>query len=1189
MTSALNSLGLDLAQLWLASLIWLGMVVLLAGFFAVRRPALRVWLSTMGIAGLWLLPFISSPLVPWHFVSIELLPPQTIQRDARATDMATDSAESFASPVEPEESTESYAPVAPALKKTIPPKGLPTTEPGLVSAKVPSPMHEPARNADQLNVTGEGPAQSPSWPAMLAVVWMAGSLFFTFRLLVIQYRLHYFRQKAPVVREGALNNCLQQVQRELGLTFRPELRSSEEIAFPVVCGIRKPCIIVPATWRDGVELTVWPMVFHHECAHIVRRDLAWKWVQCLTDILWWPQPLLRIVQRLLADAREIVCDSYAIAFSKSSADYVEAVVGLASKSSRLPDAAMGIAFFGGEQRLHARLKTLLDPLLDRRVTLSRRGRTAMVLSSALMLAATAGVQWRDLTIRVEANETAQDSYLAESSRNELPAKLNPGVVHGVVRDAKGKPVADAEVRIWKKKEKFVREEGPPRTTHTDASGSFALGGFLPGAYDVIALKDELASRTKFYRCDVVDIDDQKNQTKTLSLILRPAVALRVVARDREGKIVNNAFVTLRRSDIDKNPHKANEDGTVIVPGLTTDHWDIEVAAPGHARVQKRFALTAPETKLEVNLEPGGYVAGTVVDESGTPIPKVTLYISAPQNEPYYETVLTDDQGRFKVDNLPLQKPIEIQASMDGYRMSAGSQEGNLTAALPIGASPKPLVLRLRKVADAGTVFGRVLDKEGKPIPNVLVENRGTSSSEIRKVTTNANGEFRIADLYEYLDGPRLFLRLNGYVPRSVIVPLKNRDGVTPLDIVLEPGKEIRGRIVNARGVPVPFSLISVQSDVTIGTSQSVRADFQGRFTLESPGANATFRVSAPGYAPVSHQSLSNTGEEFIITLEPGGNIRGMVVDSQMGHPIPEFTVQLNFPTGELGVGQKRPSTIQYPYIQPGREIADRDGQFAISGLENNAVYDVVIRAEGYRAVPIRSVFATYESKREPLVVRMDRLGADSLVVRGRLLAPSGNPVGGTQVRLLGTEKREGAPFLDGRWSWYNLKDDSLARSCIHYGSAVTNGDGSFEFREVPKNLQLAIAYWGEEIPSAIIENLDQRSDSELQRLEIVTGLAGSIRGTVDFARYPDATRVSIHAGSPVESQEATVTPQRNTFELKGLLPGRYTIQLYGGREPSTSLPHAFTYATIHSLRVTVRPDQTSIVHFDANADVSKTK
>ena len=77
-------------------------------------------------------------------------------------------------------------------------------------------------------------------------------------------------------------------------------------------GLVRPLVILPEDLPGTLRGPELADILVHECAHAVCRHQVVGVLQRLAGMLFWPHPLMHMLNRELARAREEVCDNYVL-------------------------------------------------------------------------------------------------------------------------------------------------------------------------------------------------------------------------------------------------------------------------------------------------------------------------------------------------------------------------------------------------------------------------------------------------------------------------------------------------------------------------------------------------------------------------------------------------------------------------------------------------------------------------------------------------------------------------------------------------------------------------------------------------------------------------------------------------------------------------------------------------------------
>ncbi len=227
-------------------------------------------------------------------------------------------------------------------------------------------------------------------------------------------------------------------------------RISHEIDVPMVCGLRRPVILLPGNARS------WPaalrsVALRHEEAHIVRRDPLWQAVSDAARALYWPLPWVWwAVARLRAEA-ELACDDAVLLSGERASDYAGHLIDIVRElpgPERIPDGAIPMA------RL-SYLETRLRAVLSAHPSRNPVGRHIVLCAAIAALC-----------------------LLTPLAALRVSAGAADATISGVVQDASGARVPGAKVLLT-----FPGEDRK-EITATNPAGEFSFSPLPDGEYQI---------------------------------------------------------------------------------------------------------------------------------------------------------------------------------------------------------------------------------------------------------------------------------------------------------------------------------------------------------------------------------------------------------------------------------------------------------------------------------------------------------------------------------------------------------------------------------------------------------------------------------------------------------------------------------------------------------------------------------
>jgi RNA polymerase sigma factor (sigma-70 family) len=749
-----------------------------------------------------------------------------------------------------------------------------------------------------------------------------------------------------------------------------------------------------------------------------------------------------------------------------------------------------------------------------------------------------------------------------------PQQAVDGKVTGrVVHAEGGRPVGGADVRLLRR----GTHTGTPATRRiaANAQGEFTFDAVAPGEYRVWAFHGNLASRSRMYESDIVTVA-ANGSARPVVLKMRPGIQVRVKVLDQKnGQPIAGARVRLIWTDTDRD-RTTDVRGEVELPALTAETWHIEASARDHAAVTRIVNLANGQpASLELQLAPGGSVAGRVTGEDGKPLAKVGINVYPADDGSPLDYVESDADGRYRFDHLHLGQPLKLYAAKLDYLPQ--------TPSFSIDAAQRAarLDIVLKKRPHGGSVQGVVTGPEGKPVAGAEIINQGGSSNEVRKTKTDERGKYLLDDVYSDSIGHQLVVRARGLAPDRVEFRPGAADQPAEVNIKLAPGHTIKGRVVDEAGKPVRGAFVFyAHGDAPDGRflGGHVVTDAHGRFQLDSLAADTPFSFRAEGYTQRPGEKLPLDGPaEVVVTMKAQGVVQGKVVDDATGKPLARFNVSITFSPdrqpGEPAAG------LVGSRSSPGEEIASPEGRFVLKDLMAGMPLQVTVTAPGYRRQVLRRVVAQPAAEAAPVEFRLKAEDpAKLLTIRGKLLNHKGQPVRGADLRLIvATDRPKERTSFPFNWQMVESGQIEQVANVLQVRRLTTGADGIFEFQRVPGDVELELVYWGKGLPGTRIDHLDAFSAKDLANLEIMALAPARITGKIDRKVFPEVTSILLSGND--RFFRATIAGNGKTFTIDDLPPGTYEVQVYGPAVRDANNPGAFQTPVVGRLAVTLAEGQ----------------
>ncbi len=203
-----------------------------------------------------------------------------------------------------------------------------------------------------------------SWQGFLVIGVVAASLALLMRMVagVIGVGL-VARRSSEITDEVALRE-LDRACDHLRLSREVHLLRSNNISVPVVWGLAKPILLLPASSAD------WPaerlrVVLLHELAHVKRLDGLTLLVTKAAVALFWFHPLMWSLEGIARAECERACDDLVLETGTKASDYAEHLLSIAKAVPRVDPFRSVTLAMSRRSQLEGRLLSILQPHVRR--------------------------------------------------------------------------------------------------------------------------------------------------------------------------------------------------------------------------------------------------------------------------------------------------------------------------------------------------------------------------------------------------------------------------------------------------------------------------------------------------------------------------------------------------------------------------------------------------------------------------------------------------------------------------------------------------------------------------------------------------------------------------------------------------------------------------------------------------------
>ncbi|MGH9419069.1 MAG: carboxypeptidase regulatory-like domain-containing protein, partial [Thermoanaerobaculia bacterium] len=459
------------------------------------------------------------------------------------------------------------------------------------------------------------------------------------------------------------------------------------------------------------------------------------------------------------------------------------------------------------------------------------------------------------------------------TRDNISITLNHGFLVQVrVIDKQDQPVPNAQVNLMRLTgERSSRSAasavcaGPTRSD-CNRTGKDGLVAFrtIEGMHNVQAFGDDVSP---------VLLSNQKLTARSATVVVRVDHGIEINGRvvHPDGTPVTDAIVEAPTPIMRRSANTAS-DGTFKLAGIGSGPVVVTAFSSDRRLSSTPQTITAPAKDVTFTLPQGARIEGRILDRAThQPVTDFSLLLPTRNNPGVIGAIsafsggplIHSDDGSYALDNVP-PGVVALQVRATGY--VAGSRN-DITA--EDGKTVSGIDIQLDRGA---TVSGRVTSASA-PVAGVQVHLAFQRTANFNNTTTDADGLYSMDGVSEG-DHTIEFQRAGFITLQKPVVITAGKD--QHLDADLDPGHELRGRVVDRSGQGVAAAYVAPNGPGR--TNGFATSDGDGNFVIQGL-ADGTYKVVARKDGFVSGEAsdvvLPQTSAVTLV-MDKGATISGRV-------------------------------------------------------------------------------------------------------------------------------------------------------------------------------------------------------------------------------------------------------------------------------------------------------------------------
>jgi bla regulator protein BlaR1 len=225
-----------------------------------------------------------------------------------------------------------------------------------------------------------------SWQGGIFIAWLFGVLAllagFIRRIASIKKLINQSKPASERLVD-MVHNC----QERIGVKGIVELRLSNDMVSPAVCGLLRHVIIVPTGLLEKMDRSKLAMVLMHELSHVKRADLWVNFIQTILQIFYFYNPFVWAANAYIRRVREQAVDEMVLTrLNGAVASYSSTLIDIAEKAFSRPQFRLAtVSILESKSKLQERIKIMLSKPIPKDTKIGFAGLVLIIAVAAVLL------------------------------------------------------------------------------------------------------------------------------------------------------------------------------------------------------------------------------------------------------------------------------------------------------------------------------------------------------------------------------------------------------------------------------------------------------------------------------------------------------------------------------------------------------------------------------------------------------------------------------------------------------------------------------------------------------------------------------------------------------------------------------------------------------------------------------------
>jgi bla regulator protein blaR1 len=148
-------------------------------------------------------------------------------------------------------------------------------------------------------------------------IWVLGCAILFSRLILGYLWVNQLKNSPKNQFDEKLTQILSDIKQKMNITKIVHVKVSRMVSLPMIMGVLKPVILIPASLVSGFSQEQLETILAHELAHLKRQDFLLNGLQSVLDVIYFFHPAMWLLSAQIRKERENCCDDMALEVSGS--------------------------------------------------------------------------------------------------------------------------------------------------------------------------------------------------------------------------------------------------------------------------------------------------------------------------------------------------------------------------------------------------------------------------------------------------------------------------------------------------------------------------------------------------------------------------------------------------------------------------------------------------------------------------------------------------------------------------------------------------------------------------------------------------------------------------------------------------------------------------------------------------------